>query len=125
MYGVLLIGLVLSWTVPTSWLLGLDEWLRAVIAVGIAVLPIFSANVIFAKRFADTADAPLAFGTNLLGAILGGCLEYLSLVFGYRALIIVAGIVYLLAFVIRPRARDDEPAGDDLSTDQPAGAAAP
>jgi hypothetical protein len=125
MYGVLLIGLALSWAAPTSWLLGLDEWLRAIIAVGIAVLPIFSANVIFAKRFADTADAPLAFGTNLLGAILGGCLEYLSLVFGYRALIIVAGIVYLLAFMIRPRARADEPVGDDLSTDQPAGAATP
>jgi hypothetical protein len=123
MYGVLLVGLVLAWVVPTSWLLGLDEWLRAIIAVGIAVLPIFSANVIFAKRFADTADAPLAFGTNLLGAIFGGCLEYLSLVFGYRALIVVAGIVYLLAFAIRPRARADEPGEDELSTDQPAGAA--
>ena len=71
----------------------------------IAVLPIFAANVIFAKRFAATADAPLAFGTNLLGAILGGCLEYLSLEFGYRALLIVAAVVYVLAFVIRPRER--------------------
>jgi hypothetical protein len=123
MYGVLLVGLVLSWAVPTSWLLGLDEWLRAIVAVGIAVLPIFSANVIFAKRFADTADAPLAFGTNLLGAILGGCLEYLSLIFGYRALIIVAAVVYLLAFVIRPRQRGDEPIEDLSSTDQAAGAA--
>jgi spermidine synthase len=123
MYGVLLVGLVLSWAVPTSWLLGLDEWLRAIVAVGIAVLPIFSANVIFAKRFADTADAPLAFGTNLLGAILGGCLEYLSLIFGYRALIIVAAVVYLLAFVSRPRQRGDEPIEDLSSTDQAAGAA--
>jgi hypothetical protein len=122
---VLLVGLVLSWSVPTSWLLGLEEWLRVIVAVAIAVLPIFSANVIFAKRFSDTADAPLAFGTNLLGAILGGCLEYLSLIFGYRALIIVAGIVYLLAFLIRPRERTNEPLADDLSpSDEPAGAAA-
>jgi hypothetical protein len=95
--------------------LGLPEWLRGIVAVGIAVLPIFSANVIFAKRFSDTADAPLAFGTNLLGAILGGCLEYLSLIFGYRALIIVAGIVYVLAFLIRPRERADELIDDDVT----------
>ncbi|MGH8860321.1 MAG: spermidine synthase [Jatrophihabitantaceae bacterium] len=103
MYGLLLGALLLAWAVPPSFLLGLDEWLRAVVAVAIAVLPIFSANVIFAARFAATADAPLAFGTNLLGAILGGCLEYLSLEFGYRALLVIAAIVYVLAFLVRPR----------------------
>jgi hypothetical protein len=77
-----------------------------VVSVAIAVLPIFAANVIFAKRFAATSDAPLAFGTNLLGAIVGGCLEYLSLEWGYRALLIVAAAVYVLAFVIRPRDPD-------------------
>jgi hypothetical protein len=82
-----------------------------VVAVAIAVLPIFAANVIFAKRFNETADAPLAFGANLLGAILGGCLEYLSLQFGYRALLIIAGVIYLLALALRPRRRTpDEPA---------------
>jgi hypothetical protein len=105
MYALLIGGLALSWAVPTSWLLGLTVWLRLLVSVVIAVLPIFAANVIFAKRFAATADAPLAFGTNLLGAILGGCLEYLSLIFGYRALLIVAAIVYVLAFAIRPRER--------------------
>jgi spermidine synthase len=105
MYALLIGGLALSWSVPTSWLLGLTVWLRLLVSVVIAVLPIFAANVIFAKRFAATADAPLAFGTNLLGAILGGCLEYLSLIFGYRALLIVAAIVYVLAFAIRPRER--------------------
>ena len=108
MYAVLLGGLALGWLVPSSFLLGLDVWLRLIVAVAIAVLPIFSANVIFANRFAATADAPLAFGTNLLGAILGGCLEYLSLVFGYRALLVIAAIIYVLAFVIRPREKDSD-----------------
>ena len=108
MYAVLLGGLALAWLVPSSFLLGLDVWLRLIVAVAIAVLPIFSANVIFANRFAATADAPLAFGTNLLGAILGGCLEYLSLEFGYRALLVIAAIVYVLAFVIRPREKNSD-----------------
>jgi len=106
MYAVLVGGLALSWLVPASWLLDRDVALRAVLAVAISFLPIFAANIIFAKRFADTADAPLAFGTNLLGAIVGGCLEYLSLVFGYRALLVLAGILYVSAFVAMPRSGD-------------------
>ena len=115
MYLLLLGGLALGWAVPPSFLLGLDFWFRIIVAVAIAVLPIFAANVIFAQRFSDTADAPLAFGTNLLGAIFGGCLEYLSLEFGYRALLVIAAIVYVLAFLVQPRVRkpplDDVPPG--------------
>jgi spermidine synthase len=108
MYGLLIGGLALSWLVPASWLLSLGVAPRAVAAVAISFLPIFAANIIFAKRFADTADAPLAFGTNLLGAIVGGCLEYLSLVFGYRALLILAAGLYIGAYLIMPRRREPE-----------------
>jgi hypothetical protein len=34
---------------------------------------------------------------------VGGCLEYLSLVIGYRNLLIIAAAVYVLAFLVRPR----------------------
>jgi hypothetical protein len=104
MYAVLLAGLVLAALVPSSWLLGLPLPLRAVVAVAVAFLPIFAANVVFAKRFADTADATSAFGANLLGAVVGGCLEYLALVIGYQGLLAVAGLLYLGAFVLLPRA---------------------
>ncbi|MEV5410356.1 spermidine synthase [Thermopolyspora sp. NPDC052614] len=103
MYLVLLVGLVVAALVPTSWLLGLPVPLRAVVAVVVAFLPIFAANVVFAKRFADTADATASFGANLLGAVLGGCLEYLSLVIGYQGLLVVAGLLYLGAFALMPR----------------------
>lgn len=103
MYGVLLGGLVLAWLVPNSWLLGLPLPLRAVVAVVVAFLPIFAANVVFAKRFADSSDGTTAFGANLLGAMVGGCLEYLALVIGYQALLVVAGLLYLGAFALLPR----------------------
>ncbi|GAA3155283.1 hypothetical protein GCM10010466_52790 [Planomonospora alba] len=103
MYGVLLAGLALAWLVPNSWLLGLPVPLRAVAAVVVAFLPIFAANVVFAKRFADSADATTAFGANLLGAMAGGCLEYLALVVGYRGLLVVAALLYLGAFALLPR----------------------
>jgi len=76
---------------------------RAVAAVTVAFLPVFVANLIFAKRFADTVDATSAFAANLLGAMVGGCLEYLSLVVGYQALILLAALLYAGALAATPR----------------------
>ena len=73
-------------------------------AITIAFLPIFAANVIFAKRFAETIDPTLAFAANLLGAMVGGCLEYLALLFGYHGLLILAAVLYIGAYLVRPRA---------------------
>ncbi|MEU1721509.1 spermidine synthase [Nonomuraea sp. NPDC005692] len=103
MYAVLLAGLLLAWLVPNAWLLSLPVPLRAVAAVTVAFLPIFAANVVFAKRFSDTADATTSFGANLLGAMVGGCLEYLALVIGYKGLLIVAALLYLGALALMPR----------------------
>jgi hypothetical protein len=41
----------------------------------------------------------VAFGANLLGAMVGGTLEYASLVTGYRALLVVVAVLYGLAFL--------------------------
>ena len=109
MYAILLGGLALAWVIPSSWLLSLPIGPRALAAITIAFLPIFAANVIFAKRFAETADPTLAFAANLLGAMVGGCLEYLALLFGYHALLILAGVLYVGAYLIRPRTASSPP----------------
>lgn len=103
MYAVLFGGLLLSWLVPESWLLGMPLLLRGVVAVVLAFLPIFAANIVFAKRFTDTADGTAAFGANLLGAMVGGCLEYLALLLGFPGLLIVAAVLYAGAFALAPR----------------------
>jgi SAM-dependent methyltransferase len=102
MYAVLLGGLGLGWVVPASWVLGLPIILRAIVAIALAFLPIMAANIIFAKRFATTSNPTTAFATNLLGAMLGGCLEYLSLATGYRSLLIVCAVLYGLAYAVMP-----------------------
>ena len=48
MYVVLFLGLLLAWLFPDSWLLAMPVPLRAIVAVVIAFLPIFAANVVFA-----------------------------------------------------------------------------
>jgi len=105
MYVVLFGGLLLAWAVPTSWVLSLPFALRLVVALVLAFIPIMAANVIFATRFNSTADPTIAFGTNLLGAMFGGCLEYLALATGYRALLIVCAVLYLLAYAVTPSRR--------------------
>jgi len=62
-----------------------------------------AANVIFAKRFDSSADPTTAFGTNLLGAMVGGCLEYMALATGYRSLLVVCAALYLAAYLVTPR----------------------
>jgi hypothetical protein len=96
-------ALVLAYVVPNASLLGLPLLPRLVAAVALAFAPIYLANVAFAKRFAETENAPSAFGINILGAMLGGCVEYLALVVGFRSLLIVAGVLYLAAFLLVPR----------------------
>ena len=44
-----------------------------------------------------------AFGASLLGAIVGGVLEYLSLITGFRFLLVVVAVLYGLAFVFGRR----------------------
>ena len=103
LFGLLLAGLAIAWLVPTDALLSFSVVPRFLIATTLAFFPIFVANLIFAERFRDTVDPTAAFGANLLGAMLGGTLEYLSLLIGFRALLFVVAGLYLVAFLTRPR----------------------
>ncbi len=99
LYGLLALSIIVSWLVPRASLLGLPFIPRLVLAVLLAFLPIFIANLVFAQRFRETSDALTAFSANLLGAMVGGLLEYTSMVLGYRNLLLVALVAYGLAFV--------------------------
>jgi SAM-dependent methyltransferase len=103
LFGLLFVGLLVAWLVPTDALLGFSVVPRFLLATTLAFFPIFIANLIFAERFRDTADPTAAFGANLLGAMLGGTLEYLSLLVGFRALLFVVAALYLVAYLTRPR----------------------
>ncbi len=98
LYAVLLGSVSLAWAIPGSALLDLPPLARFVAAVALAFLPIFTANLVFAQRFRDTADSTAAFGANLIGAMVGGLLEYSSLVLGYRNLLVMVAVIYGLAW---------------------------
>ncbi|MFC6237075.1 spermidine synthase [Longivirga aurantiaca] len=110
-FGFLGATLLIAWLVPTSWLLSLPMGLRVVVAVAIAFGPVFASNIVFATRFDTTEDATGAFAANLLGAMVGGCLEYLALVVGYPALLGLAALLYAGAFLLGPKVKSPVPVG--------------
>ena len=99
LYVPLFASLVLAWSVPPDALLGLSFVPRFAAAVALGFAPVFLANLIFADRFRDVGSSTIAFGTNLLGAIVGGVLEYGALIVGYRALLIGVALLYASALL--------------------------
>jgi hypothetical protein len=85
--------------VPPHLLLQLETLPRFLVATTLAFAPVFVANLVFANRFRNVGDSTVAFGANLLGAMVGGLLEYLALVTGYRDLLILVAVLYALAFL--------------------------
>jgi hypothetical protein len=95
----LFVSLAVAWAVPQEALLALSFMPRFVAATTLAFAPVFFANLVFAERFRRVGSSTIAFGTNLLGAMVGGVLEYSALVVGYRSLLVVAAVLYLAAWV--------------------------
>jgi hypothetical protein len=105
LYTALIGALALAWVVPPDALLDLPVVLRFLAGSALAFAPVFLANLVFAQRFAGVETAGTAFAANLLGAMVGGTLEYIALITGYRFILIVIGVLYALAFITGLRAR--------------------
>jgi hypothetical protein len=99
LYLGLFAALMLAWAVPQESLLTLAPVPRFFAAAALAFTPIYLANLVFSQRFAAVGAATVAFAANLIGAMAGGALEYLSLVTGYRFLLVVVAALYAGAFV--------------------------
>ncbi len=72
---------------------------RGTLGALITGLPIGCAGVIVSILLSRSSAPAAALGSNLLGSVLGGCLEYLSMVVGLRALVLLAVVIYLCALL--------------------------
>ena len=59
--------------------------------------PVFCAGLLFSSSFKQSDSTATDFGANLLGAMVGGVCEYLSLLTGYQFLLVLVGGCYLAA----------------------------
>ena len=105
LYGSLFVALAVAFVIPPESLLVDPPWLRYLLAGVLAFAPVFLANLVFTYSFRDTRTADMAFASNLLGAMVGGAMEYIALISGYRALLLVVAVLYALAWLFATRWR--------------------
>ena len=104
-YACLFGAIAVAYLVPADALLIDPPELRYALAAGIAFAPVFFANLVFTYSFRDTDSADMSFASNLLGAMVGGALEYVALVTGFRSLFILVAGLYLEALLLARRFR--------------------
>ena len=105
LYAGLLGSLGLAYLLPPASLLIEPLWLRYVLATALAFAPVFFANLVFSFSFRDTKTADMAFASNLLGAMVGGAIEYVALIAGYQALVLIVAGLYAVAYLLGTRVR--------------------
>ncbi len=96
--GVIVGSLLAQYAWPVSvWPgLGLASLAAAALYLG---TPILAAGILFARWFRNSRVGSVALGVNLIGSVVGGTTEYISLIVGIRALALVALVLYALAFM--------------------------
>jgi SAM-dependent methyltransferase len=119
LYAALFASIALAYLLPPDKLLIEPAGLRYVVAGGIAFAPVFFANLVFTQSFRDTEAADMAFASNLIGAMVGGALEYLALITGFKALLLVVVVLYAAAYVLSRHLR--VLADRDLAYEAPVG----
>ena len=100
---VLLALLALNYVIPVGRI-GFEN--RIVESTFYALLmfsPIVCAGLLFGSAIKYSPSLPRDYGTNLLGAMVGGVGEYLSLLTGYSALLLLIALCYAAAVAARKR----------------------
>lgn len=100
-YAGVAVTLTLNFSVPLDALLGINRTLQIVGSALLIFTPIFFAGVIFAMLFGQSREPDWDFGANIAGAMVGGLAEYSSMLVGFRYLVIVAFVFYVLAGLLR------------------------
>ena len=98
-YALLAAAILINFFFPVHVLLRTGLVVRLFAAMVLMAAPIFFAALIFASSYKRTPDPDLAFASNLVGAVIGGLLEYASLVIGFRNLLLIGLGVYALSYV--------------------------
>ena len=96
---LLLVSTVILWRLDISVFNQLPIGLRGVTGALVHAIPLLFAGIIFPVLLRTASSPAGALGSNLLGAVCGGCLEFASMLIGLQALIALAIAMYLFAML--------------------------
>lgn len=98
-FSMLFLSLGLGYGLTFMGLAGVPLWMEGALRGLIITLPLFFAGICFSYRLERGKNVSSTMAANLLGSILGGILEYTSMVSGFRFLYVIAFAMYLLSFI--------------------------
>ena len=116
----LVVSLGLTYLLPVSALVAPHGVTRLILSAIYVGAPVVFAGACFAIRFRTRPNSSVAFGWNLLGAVLGGLLEFLAMDFGLRAMVLLALAAYGVAILLGERSGAGVPDGVADTEPQPA-----
>lgn len=100
--GAVLLGLLaVNYLVPVGTIAIASRLVESVVYSLLVFSPIFCAGLLFGSSIKDSPDVTIDYGANLLGAMVGGVAEYLSLLMGFQFLLILVGLFYVGALATR------------------------
>ena len=93
--------LVLNYAIPIGRITFESRALESLFYAVLEFSPILCAGLLFGSAIKRSTSVARDYGTNLLGAMVGGVAEYASLVTGFRLLLLVIAVCYIGAVLAR------------------------
>ena len=103
LYAPLIATLLLLYFVKRDSILALSFDQRLLWSLLVVPLPIFFAGLIFSTTFRQAKNPSSFFGANLIGAVIGGFSEYLSMIIGNQNLIFLVIGAYMVSLGLQMR----------------------
>ena len=98
---LLAINIIVAYLTPTYSLFSIESSvLRFIAAMAVFLGPIYFASLIFASLIKKEKNFYQAYGSNILGAVIGGVCEYFSLMFGFKFLLCFTLLFYLGVYLL-------------------------
>lgn len=98
-YGSLLLTLLLPALFPPSTYFEISDLVGKLLVSILLCSPLLFSGLIFAFKLRGCSKGSAALGSNLMGAMFGGIIEYCSLIYGFKILYLFAIILYALSFL--------------------------
>ena len=100
--GAVLLGLLaVNYFVPVGTIALESRLVESAVYSLLVFSPIFCAGLLFGSSIKRSPDVTIDYGANLLGAMVGGVAEYLSLLMGFQFLLMLVGLFYVAALATR------------------------
>jgi spermidine synthase len=113
-YVGIFISVLVAYVLPPEALFLGSFWAKMIASTTILCLPVFFAGIVFIVSFAREGFRSDALGSNLLGALLGGMLESISMWTGMKSILILVALFYALSWIVLLRQTSQVEDGEAL-----------